>query len=91
MMFWLKVKGKIIALMFSSSLGKKRTNVRSNRIESFVLQLYGSRHDTLGAAQLDKFKNSQITTCAYYHQERKLYTNIFIVHLLKPGICEESV
>ena len=24
--------------------------------ESFVLQLYGSRHDTLGAARLDKFK-----------------------------------
>ena len=25
-------------------------------LESFVLQLYGSRHDTLGAARLDRFK-----------------------------------
>ena len=60
-------------------------------LKSFVLQLYGSRHDTLGAAQLDKFKSPQITTCAYYHQARKLYTNTFIVLLIKLGICGESV
>ena len=40
-------------------LGEKPTNVTSNHIdilESFVLQLYGLRHDTFGAAQLDKLK-----------------------------------
>ena len=40
-------------------LGERPTNVTSNHIdllESFVLQLYRSRHDTLGAARVDKFK-----------------------------------
>ena len=57
---WVKVKGKLISLMFSSSLGKSlpigMTHI--GMLGSFVLQLYGSRHDTLGAAQLDKFKKS---------------------------------
>ena len=42
-------------------LGGKPTNATSDHIdllESFVLQLYGSRHDTLGAARLDKFQKS---------------------------------
>ena len=42
-------------------LGEKPTDVTSDHIdmlESFVLQLYGSRHDTLGAAGLSKFKKS---------------------------------
>ena len=60
MIFGLKVKGKLISLMFSGSLGKP-TNVTSDRIDmlgSFVLQLYGSRHGELGASLLDKFKKS---------------------------------
>ena len=42
-------------------VGEKPTNVTSDHIDilvSFVLQLYQSKHDTLGSARLDKFKKS---------------------------------
>ena len=42
-------------------VGENPTNVTSDHIDilvSFVLQLYQSKHDTLGSARLDKFKKS---------------------------------
>ena len=80
---------------FSVELGNKPTNVTSDHIdilESFKLELYGSRHDTLSVVELDltNSKSLQITTCAYYHQARAHYTNISIVLLIKLGICGDS-
>ena len=75
-------------------LGEKPTDVISDHIDmlnSFVLQLYGLRQNTLSAAWLDRFKSPQVKTCAYYHQGRKLYTTIFIVLLIKLGIWEECL
>ena len=43
-------------------LGEKPINVTSDHIDilvSFVLQLYGSKNDTLGTALLGKFKKSR--------------------------------
>ena len=48
----------------------------SDMLQSLVLQLYGSRHDT---------------TCTLYHQAKKSFTNIFIVLFIKLGICEDSL
>ena len=60
MMFRLKEKGKWFHRCFSRAW-QKPTNVTSNHIDilvSFVLQLYVWKHDTLGAARLDKFEKS---------------------------------
>ena len=91
---WVKSKGRDDFFDVFVELGENPTDVISDHIDMlkrFVLQLYGSRHDTLRDAPLDKFKSPQITTWACYHQERKLYTNTFIVLLIKLGICGESV
>ena len=58
---WVKSERKYDFAYVFVELGEKPTNVtldHSDLLESFVLQLYGSRHDTLGAARLDKFKKS---------------------------------
>ena len=58
---WVKSERKYDFAYVFVELGEKPTNVtfdHSDLLESFVLQLYGSRHDTLGAARLNKFKKS---------------------------------
>ena len=92
MMLGLKVKGKMISLMFSSSLGKayrwniwshwhtREFDVAAKWVESWHTRCYSTWHNS---------KSLQITTWAYYHQARKHYTNIFIVLLIKLGICED--
>ena len=62
-------------------LAEKPTDVISDHIDML----------TLAAAWLDRYKSSQIMTCTYYRQARKLYTNIFMVLLIKLGICGEGV
>ena len=62
-------------------LAEKPTDVISDHIDML----------TLAAARLDRYKSPQIMTCTYYHQARKLHTNIFMVLLIKLGICGEGV
>ena len=92
MMFGLKVKGKMISLFLSLSLGKSLSMehliILIDILENFMLQLNGSRHGTLDAARLDKFKKS---TDNDLRQARKHYANIFIVFFIKLGICGDSV
>lgn len=57
---WIKSEQKDDLTVFIQ-LGEKPTNVTSDQIdmlESFVLQLYGSTYDKLGATRLDKFNKS---------------------------------
>ena len=77
--------------IFGSSMWSWRTRPTSDHIdilENFMLQLNGSRHGTLDAARLDKFKKS---TDNDLRQARKHYANIFIVFFIKLGICGDSV
>ena len=57
-MLGLKLKGKMISWMFLSSWGKHTSATSNVILQSFMLQLYGLKHDTLGAARLSKLKKS---------------------------------
>ena len=58
---YVKIERKDDVTDVSVEHGKEPTDIISDNIdmlESFVLQLYGTRHDKLGAARLDKLKKS---------------------------------
>ena len=94
---WVKSERKDDFTDVFVELGEKPTNVTSDHIElleSFVLQLYGSRHDTLGAARLDKFKKSTYNDLRLLPPSKdalRQHLYISIVLLIKLGICGDSL
>ena len=94
---WVKSERKDDFTDVFAEFGEKPTNVTSDHIElleSFVLQLYGSRHGTLGAARLDKFKKSTYNDLRLLPPSKDAlcqHIYISIVLLIKLGICGDSL
>ena len=89
---WVKCERTVDFTDVFVEFGEKPTDVKSdhNMLESFVLQLYGSRHDKLDAARHDKFMKFTINNLRLLPPSKEALHQ-HIARLIKLGICKDSV